>query len=101
MADRIELHNLLKELLDSDHVYYRPPENTKMVYPAIRYSKQGIDVEHANDKKYLKRNQYQLIVIAKLPDHPVIDKLLDLPYCSYERHYVADNLNHDVLRIYY
>lgn len=101
MADRIELHILLKELLGSDHVYYRPPENTKMVYPAIRYSKQGIDAEHADDKKYLKRNRYQLIVIAKLPDDPVIDKLLELPYCSYEQHYIADNLNHDVLRIYY
>lgn len=101
MADRLDLHELLKEMLGSDHVYYRPPENTKMVYPAIKYSKEGIDTEHANDGKYLMRDQYQLIVIAKLPDHPVIKKLLELPYCSYERHYIADNLNHDVLRIYY
>ena len=101
MADRLDLHELLKEKLGSDHVYYRPPENVKMIYPAIKYSKQGIMSEHANDTRYLTKDNYQIIVIAKLPDHPVINKLLELPYCSWDRHYIADNLNHDVLRIYY
>ena len=75
MADRVELQSLLEELLGSKNVYYQPPESVKM--------------------------QYDLTVIAKRPDHPVIKKLLALPYCSYDRHYVADNLNHDVLTIYY
>lgn len=101
MADRLDLHNLLKELLGSENVYYRPPENTKMNYPAIRYSRQSITSDHANDRKYRMKDCYQLIIIAKLPDDPVIEKLLELPYCSYERHYIADNLNHDVLRLYY
>lgn len=101
MANRIDLHNLLKELLESENVYYQTPETSKMSYPAIKYSKQTIKKEHANDKAYLMKDCYQLIVIAKLPDHPVIKKLLDLPYCSYDRHYVSDNLNHDSLTIYY
>lgn len=101
MADRIELHSLLQELLGSDQVYYQAPESTKMSYPAIRYSKSDIRTTHANNHKYSMRDCYQLIVIAKLPDEPVIKKLLELPYCSYDRHYVADNLNHDTLTIYY
>ena len=101
MADRLDLQELLERLLGSEHVYYRPPENVKMIYPAIKYSKQSIMSEHANDGKYIMKDNYQLTVIAKLPDHPVIKKLLELPYCSYDRHYIADNLNHDVLRIYY
>ena len=101
MADRIELHNLLKEMLGSDNVYYQPPESTKMSYPAIKYSKQTIRSKYANNNKYSMRDCYQLTVIAKLPDNPVIKKLLALPYCSYDRPYVADNLNHDVLTIYY
>lgn len=101
MADRVELHNLLKELLGSEYVYYQAPEGTKMSYPAIKYSKQTIRKDYANNRAYSMRDCYQLIVIAKLPDHPVIKKLLTLPYCSYDRYYVADNLNHDVLTIYY
>ncbi len=101
MADRVELQSLLEELLGSNNVYYQPPETTKMSYPAIKYSKQDIRSTYANNRKYSMRDCYQLIVIAKLPDNPVIKKLLELPYCSYDRYYVADNLNHDVLTIYY
>ena len=101
MADRIELQSLLEELLGSRNVYYMPPANTKMQYDAIRYNKKNIRIDHASDGVYRMRDCYELIVIAKLPDHPVIKQLLALPYCSYDRHYVADNLNHDVLTIYY
>lgn len=101
MGDRIELHSLLQELLGSEHVYYQAPESIKMSYPAIRYSKSAIRKLNANDRAYSMKDCYQLIVIDRLPDNPVIKKLLELPYCSYGRHYVADNLNHDVLTIYY
>lgn len=101
MGERIDLQSLLEELLESRNVYYQPPESIKMQYDAIRYSKKNIESTYANDRKYSMRDCYELIVIAKLPDHPVIKKLLELPYCSYDRHYVADNLNHDVLTIYY
>lgn len=101
MADRLDLQSLLEELLDSRNVYYQPPESVKMQYDAIRYSKKNITSTYANDRKYSMRDCYELIVISKLPDNPVIKKLLELPYCSYDRHYIADNLNHDVLIIYY
>lgn len=101
MADRIDLQKLLEELLGSENVYYLPPENTKMKYPAIKYSKKDITSKYANNAKYSMMDCYELIVISKLPDNPVIKKLLKLPYCSYDRYYIADNLNHDVLTIYY
>lgn len=101
MADRLTLHSKFEELLGSDHVYYMPPENTKMEYDAIRYSKKNIISRFANNTAYSMMDCYEIIVIARKPDHPVIKKLLALPYCSYDRHYKADNLNHDVLIIYY
>lgn len=101
MADRLVLQSLLEELLGSRNVYYMPPDGTKMQYDAIRYSKKTITSTYANNSKYSMKDCYELIVIAKLPDNPVIKKLLALPYCSYVRNYVADNLNHDVLTIYY
>lgn len=101
MANRLDLQSLLEELLESRNVYYQPPESVKMQYDAIRYSKKNINGIYANDARYSLRDCYELIVISRRPDHPVIKKLLTLPYCSYDRHYVADNLHHDVLTIYY
>ena len=101
MASRLELQSKLEELLGSKNVYYQPPNNLQMKYPAIRYSRSSIATNYANDKRYKNLTRYELTVIADLPDHPVIEKLLELSYCSYDRHYVTNNLNHDVLTIYY
>lgn len=101
MASRLELQSKLEALLGSRNVYYQVPESDKMEYPAIVYSKEDIKTTHANDAVYSKKNRYSLIVISKKPDDPVIDKLLEIPYCSYDRSYKSDNLNHDVLTLYY
>ena len=101
MADRLDLQSTLEELLESENVYYQPPESIKMQYDAIKYSKKNVMSTYAGDAKYSMRNCYELIVISRRPDNPVIERLLELPYTSYDRHYVADNLHHDVITIYY
>ena len=101
MASRTDLHKILVKLLGTKNVYYDPPVSLAMSYPAIRYTKDNINSTYANDIKYLNKTRYSIIVISKLPDNPVIDELMKLPYCSYDRHYVADNLHHDVLTLYY
>lgn len=95
------MQSKLEELLGSKNVYYQPPESVKMEYPAIKYSVDDIDKKSANDTAYIVTKRYELIVISKRPDDPVIDKLLQLPMCSFERHYVSNNLNHDVFTLYY
>lgn len=101
MASRLDLQSKLEELLGNRNVYYQPPASLKMSYPAIRYDKSNISSRHANNAKYSNFTQYELIVIDKHPDNKVIDKILELPLSSYERHYTADNLHHDVITIYY
>ena len=101
MATRIQLQTLLEELFGSSNVYYQSPASKSMEYPAFRYSKAGIESTSANDAKYSLTKRYEIIVIDRKPDNTVIDKLLALPYCSYDRHYVSDNLNHDVLTLYF
>lgn len=101
MATRLELQAKLEELLGMNHVYYNPPETLKIEYPAIVYSKSRIETRKANNSTYSKFTRYDITVIDKRPDNPVIDKLMELPYCSYDRPYKADNLNHDVLSLYY
>lgn len=101
MASRLQLQSKLEELLGTKNVYYQPPESKKLQYTAIVYSKSRFDGIHANDSMYLKNTRYEVIVISRLPDDPAIDKLLELPYCSYDRNYVSDNLHHDVFTIYF
>lgn len=101
MNRRLELQAKLEELLGSRNVYYQPPESLKMEYPCIRYSKSDIESMHADNMKYANHKSYELIVIDKLPDNPVIDAILELPYTSFDRHYKSNNLNHDVITIYY
>ena len=99
MASRLQLQSKLEELLGNKNVYYQPPES--MQYPAIKYSRNKIATKKANDSTYSKMTQYTLTVIDRRPDNPVIEKLLDLPYCSYDRNYISDNLVHDVLTLYF
>lgn len=98
---RVQFHEILVELFENSNVYYRPPENLKMQYPCIRYKKDNIVSEKADNIAYRKTDRYQVIVIDKSPDNPVIDRLLDLPMSSFSTHYETDNLNHDVIIIYY
>lgn len=101
MASRLELQTKLEELLGSENVYYQPPESIKMEYPAIVYTKRNIQSRFANNKSYSLMTSYDITVMDKRPDNEVIRKLLELPYCSFDRHYKSNNLNHDVLTLYY
>ena len=76
-------------------------QNNQAPIQAGIYSKAKPDTKHANDKVYMKTNCYEIIVISKRPDDPVINKLENLQMCEWERHYVSDNLHHDVLTLYY
>lgn len=96
---RLELHEKLVELLGTNHVYYQPPENLKIEYPAIVYYTVDIDSTYANNATYLLTHKYEAIVIDRRPDNPVIDKLLQLPMARFNRHYKSDNLDHDVIQI--
>lgn len=101
MSNRTNLQAKLEKILGSRNVYYQPPESVKMSYPAIVYTMSDIDSKHANDKAYINHNRYEIIVIDKKPDNEAIEKILELPFSSFDRHYTSDNLHHDVITLYY
>ena len=101
MASRLDLHEILCGVLNSRSCYFQPPSSVRMQYPAIRYSIKDVEKRSADDIAYRKHPCYDLILIDKNPDSEFIEKLLDLPYCSYARHYESDNLNHDVFTLYF
>lgn len=101
MGSRLELHERLCEILGNRNAYFQPPSSKKMEYDAIRYSRKTIDNVHADDSVYAQHKAYELVVIYRNPDSDLPLKISRLPMCSFDRHYVADNLNHDVFTIYY
>lgn len=100
MHSRIDLQNKFEEILGSRNVYFQPPSSVKMQYPAIVYSRSDVVPEFANDGLYLYSPRYEVILIDKNPDSEFVEKILNLPYCRFDRHYEADQLNHDVFTIY-
>ena len=101
MDRRPELHRKLESLLGSRNVYFQPPESVKLVYPCIIYTLGRIDIFHADDFGYASKRAYDVIVVSKDPDCPIIEELSTWPLCSFDRFYTADNLNHWTFRIYY
>lgn len=98
---RLELHERLCTLLGSRNVYYRPPESIKMKYPAIVYDRNNYRNVFADDTIYRQLKSYMITVIYKDPDSDLPDRIMGLPYCRFDRHFVSDNLNHDVFTLYY
>jgi hypothetical protein len=101
MASRLNLQTELENLLGSRNVYFQPPADVLMKYDAIRYSRKIIQNRFANNSVYNQRDCYELVVIYKDPDSDLPRKISRLPLCSFDRHYTANNLNHDVFTIYY
>lgn len=101
MANRLDLQTIFEGILGSRNVYFQPPASVKLKYPAIVYSRKNMNSTYANNGAYRNVPLYDVTLIDKNPDSPFIEKILALPYCSYDRSYTADNLNHDVFNIYH
>lgn len=101
MNKRKQLHETLVGILGSRNVYFQPPATVKMKYPCIVYKRNKINTIHANDVPYGSRQNYMVIVIDSEPDSLIPEKVGVLPLCRFERHYTADNLNHDIYNIFY
>lgn len=101
MTKRLGLHDILVATLGSPNVYFQPPSTVNMDYPCIVYSRSRIDEKRADNKMYSYTKAYTVTVIDPNPDSSIPDKVLALPLCSFDRHFTANNLNHDAFNIYY
>lgn len=100
MRTRLELDTILRTILGSNKVYYQAP--IKLEYPCILYERADIFNENANNKKYQKMTRYTITYITKSASHEIVmNKLLDLDYCSFNRQFINDNLYHLVFDLYF
>lgn len=99
MASRVDFQEHL--LTIAKNVYFQPPSDYKMVYPCIVYSRKNIDNIEADDKTYMTNTSYTVTVMDRNPDSVIVEKLLKLKYCKFDRQFVSGGLNHTALNIYY
>jgi hypothetical protein len=101
MAQRLELQGILTDILASNNVYFQPPPSVQMEYPCIVYNRDDQDIVHADNKTYRRTTRYLVTVIDRDPDSTIPEKVGELPLCVYDRFYTADNLNHDVYKLFF
>ncbi len=100
-AKRLELHQMLVELIAPNKVYFQPPSSIRLTYPCIIYELDSIDINYANSIKYKNKKVYSLTVIDQDPDSSIPIQVLGLDYCSFNQYFASDNLNHYVFTLYY
>lgn len=99
MAQRLDLHEIFVSL--TPKAYFQPPPTLTMEYPCIVYERDDADTKFADDRPYSYTQRYQVTLIDPDPDSDILGKIAALPKCIFDRHFVADNLNHDVFVLYF
>ena len=104
-AKRLKLRRMLTDILGTTgaqetRTYFQSPGSEMMKYPAIVYERSRIQNRFADDRVYLQSDEYQITVIDENPDSEIVRQVSLLPKCQHDRHFVADNLHHDVFTIY-
>lgn len=101
---RLILDQKLRNILGNSNIYFEPPASRTMKYPCIRYRRSNIDVIHADNKPYLGRNRYEVIVIFEDADDDLPERVLfnkeELTF-GFERNYVSDGLYHYVFTTHF
>lgn len=97
--DRLELQALLETMCA--HVYFQPPNTLTMEYPCVIYKRDSARTDHADNNPYYTTKRYLVTVVDRDPDSIIPDKVATIPSCAFNRHYTADDLNHDVFTIFF
>lgn len=98
-----ELHEILQNILGEDgKAYFQPPENLKLKYPCIVFDRSGARILNADNLNYQITKSYTITLITKTADNDkYLDKLLQLPMCTFDREFITDGLVHEVFSIYF
>jgi hypothetical protein len=101
MKNRHDLSIFLHELgaVPDDNIYFEPPENTKIKYPALIYELSNMPTKFADNNPYNVKHSYTVTYITNNPDSEYIDILANL--MKFDRVFVSDDMYHYVYSIYY
>lgn len=95
-----DLLHLLQQAVRHNRVYFQPPENLNIGYPAVVFHLSKIEIDHASDVPYKGAKEYSVVLITKDPEPDVINEILKIPYSSLDTTYISDGMNHFVFTVY-
>lgn len=98
---QIQFQMILETLLGNEHVYFQPPTNIQMEYPAIVYELDYVNTTFADDFPYHSKKRYQVTLIHADPNNDVKTKIGQLQMTRFVRHFRAGNLNHYIFNTYF
>ena len=101
MGTRLEFQVVLEALQEGVSVYFQPPTNVSVQYPAIVYNRDFAYAAYADNALYSFKTRYQVTVIDSDPDSLIPDLVLHLPLARFVRHFTTANLNHDIYDVYF
>ena len=101
MDQRLKLQEILEQILGSRNVYFQPPSNIKMKFPAIVYQLNSADTQFADNYPYIYKKRYQVTVIDRDPDSEIPDKVALLPMCILDRPFTSEGLHHWSFNLYF
>lgn len=102
MGNRTDLHEILKDVLGSNNVYFQAPTNTSIKYPCIMYKRSDIKTKFTDNLPSRLLKRYSITVIDADPDSSIPDKIASLPTSIQERSpYVVNGLYHYVFNLYF
>lgn len=98
-----QLQEILQEIMGPNHkVYYQPPENLKLSYPCIVYERSNGLSQFADDIPYKTSKRYAVTLMCKTADNDLyVDKLMELPMCTFDREFKSEGIVHSVFNIYF
>ncbi len=99
---RLQLQEALETIMDgTGPVYFQLPEGMDMETPCIVYKRNRGVTRFAGNFPYLHRKQYMVTYIDPEPNSLIPSQIAAMPTCVFDRHYTADNLNHDVYELFH
>lgn len=102
MASRLQLQQELVSLLGSENVYFQPPASVLLKYPCIVYDLSSTNVARADNKNYIKTNEYIVRHIFKNLSNEKKNLILDhFKMINHNTRFVSDGLYHDVFTLFY
>lgn len=100
LPNRTVLHQELVTTSGTNRVYFQPPENIKLQYPCVIYTRSSVRPRHANDQVYTTHDLFTVTYISKDPDDQAPDRMLSgIRGARFDRSYASNNLHHTVLII--
>lgn len=97
---RLALHQEFVNILgNASRVYFMPPQEMRLSYPAIVYYVGGGSDSYADNVRFLQRTTFDVTLIENDPLSAKVDAIRDLKHSSYMTSFKKDGLHQHKFKI--